>query len=250
MKSGIYEGIVTHQRFKPLKHIFSYKVFMMYLDLDEIDFVFDRHWLWSINKPNLASFYRKDHLAGLKIPLKDEIKSLVKNESGYELKGRIRLLTNLRFWFYCFNPISIYYIFDAQDIHVEIMVLEVSNTPWGERHRYILTPDMNTGNFTDQRFLLEKKLHVSPLMSMNYHYDCRFIIKPHELFVKMDCLQDNNRHFSASLRLHRQEINSKNLANILWKFPFMTAKVILLIYYQALITWIKGARFYTHPLKK
>jgi DUF1365 family protein len=250
MKSGIYEGMVTHQRFTPLRHLFTYKVFMMYLDLDEIDFAFSHYWLWSVNKPNLASFYRKDHLGHLKIPLKDEIKRLVKEESGYEVAGPIRLLTNLRFWFYCFNPISIYYIFDAEDIHVEMIVLEVSNTPWGERHCYILTPDINTGNFSEQKFLLEKKLHVSPLMAMDYHYDCRFIIKSQSLFVKMNCLQDNNKHFSASLNLHRQEINSKNLARILWKFPFMTAKVIFLIYYQALITWVKGAKFYTHPSKK
>lgn len=250
MKSGIYEGMVTHQRFTPLRHLFSYKIFMMYLDLDELNFAFDSHWLWSINKFNLASFYRKDHIGDPKIPLKDEIKRLVEEASGYKVKGPIRLLTHLRFWGYCFNPISIYYIYDAQGIHVESMVLEVSNTPWGERHCYILTPDMNTGSFDEQIFFLEKKLHVSPLMAMDYHYDCKFIIKPHSLFVKMDCLQQKNRDFSASLNLHRQEINSRNLALILWKFPFMTAKVIFLIYYQAMLTWIKGAKFYTHPSKK
>jgi DUF1365 family protein len=250
MKSGIYQGTVSHQRFTPIKHYFNYKLFMLYLDLDEIDFVFNPYWLWSINKPNLASFYRKDYLNNPKIPLKAEIKQFVKEKSGYEVTGPIRLLTHLRFWFYCFNPISIYYIFDAADRYVEMMVLEVSNTPWGERHCYIVTPDMNQGTLTQQNFLLEKKLHVSPLLTMHYDYACNFIIKPDSLSVKMACLQGDEKHFAAFLNLQRQEINSRNLAAILWKFPFMTGKVIFLIYYQALIIWLKGAKFYTHPAKK
>jgi len=250
VNSGIYAGIMNHHRFFPIEHQFTYPLFMMYLDLDELDTLFNDYWLWSINKPNIASFYRKDHLGDPKIPLKEAVRKLIKEKTGYLIDGPIRLLTNLRFWGYCFNPISIYYIFDKQDLRVKFMVLEVNNTPWGENHCYILTPGQNVGNLTRQKFIIKKEMHVSPLMAMEYSYHCTFSIKLDRLVTKMVCIQKNSKHFSAFLGLKRQEINSWNLTKILLRHPAMTLKVIFLIYWQALVTWLKGAHFYPHPKKK
>ena len=62
MKSCIYEGQVRHRRFAPRKHEFNYRLYMMFLDLDELPGLFDRYWFWSIDRMNLASFRRADHM--------------------------------------------------------------------------------------------------------------------------------------------------------------------------------------------
>lgn len=249
MNSYIYVGQVRHRRFLPKRREFRYSLFMMYLDLAELPEIFNGRLFWSAQKPSLAWFRREDHFGDVNISLDEQVRRIVEERTGVRPKGAIRLLTHLRYFGYCFNPVSFYYCFDASNSKVETIVAEVSNTPWGESHCYVLSPNMNLGDGDLKRFKLSKQFHVSPFMDMDQDYDWRFIDPQQQLTVHMrnNRKEDGRKIFDATLMLHRKEISGSSLALILLRFPFMTGKVIFLIYMQALIMWLKRFTFYDHP---
>ena len=132
MHSAIYKGWVAHQRFLPKAHGFKYNVFMLYLDLDELADVFANTFFWSYNKANIASFKRADYYGDPNKPLKAEISHLVHAATGQYPRGAICLLTNLRYFGYCINPVSFYYCFEGDGTTLQAIVTHITNTPWGE----------------------------------------------------------------------------------------------------------------------
>lgn len=249
MKSCIYEGLVRHGRREPVQHAFRYRVFMMYLDLDELPTLFRGRWFWSASRPALARFRREDHLGPASEPLKTSVLNLVEEQSGRRPSGPVRLLTNLSYFGYCFNPVSFYYCFDADGETLDTIVAEVNNTPWGERNTYVLPGRESTGEGELLRFQPEKKMHVSPFMPMNMEYDWTFIDPADRLTVFMANDKNGQRVFSASIALQRRDITPASLARVLAVYPFMTLKVIGGIYWQALRLWVKRCPFYPHPAK-
>ena len=246
MNSCIYEGQVRHTRSRPARHQFSYRLFLMYLDLDELDSVFDKRWFWSSTRPALARFRREDHLGPVDQPLGDAVRDLVEKETGRRPEGPVRLLTNLAYFGYCFNPVSFYYCFGADGRTVEHIVSEVNNTPWGERDTYVMTcatPE------TSWRFNPTKKMHVSPFMPMDVSYDWVLSEPADQLSVFMATSRDGRRLFNATMKLNRKPITSRSLASVLLRFPFQTFKVIFTIYWEALRLWAKRCPFYIHPVK-
>ena len=171
MKSCIYTGQVRHRRFEPTHHMFSYKLFMMYVDLAELPKLFNRRWFWSNNKFSLAWFRREDHFGKHGVKLDESIRQLVQKETGKRPRGPVRLLTHFRYFGFCFNPVSFYYCFDEADAHVETIVAEVNNTPWNDQHCYVLSENKNEGNTRNKRYRFGKDFHVSPFMDMNIDYD-------------------------------------------------------------------------------
>lgn len=151
MQSCLYEGTVRHRRLTPVAHQFRQSLFLMYLDLDELPTLFRERWLWSCERFNVATFRRRDHFGDTAVPLSESVRALVEARTGRRPLGPIRLLTHLRYFGYCFNPLSVYFCFDPEDEHLEAVVAEVSNTPWGERHCYVLpatgsdAPEQNVG---------------------------------------------------------------------------------------------------------
>ena len=250
MKSCIYEGRVRHDRRRPVEHAFRYRVFMMFLDLDELRDVFRGRWFWSTQHAALARFRRSNHLGDPDRPLKDEVLDVVERESGHRPTGPVRLLTNLSYFGFCFNPVSFYYCYAGDGETLETIVAEVNNTPWGERDIYVLPAAKDTGAGDALRFRPRKKMHVSPFMPMNVEYDWSFIDPGERLSVFMANDIDGERMFSASLLLQRRTISSGSLARVLVTYPFMTLKVLGGIYWQALRLWRKGAPFHEHPDKK
>ncbi len=136
--SAIYEGVVAHRRSEPREHAFSYRVLMMYLDLGELPQLFDGNLLWSSRWPALGWFRRSDYLGDAGVPLDQAVRELVVERTGYRPEGPVRVLTNVRCFGHCFNPVSFYYCFDPAGEEVEAVIAEVTNTPWGERQRYVL----------------------------------------------------------------------------------------------------------------
>ena len=139
MHSAIYHGWLRHRRTAPRKHAFRYLLFMIYLDLGALDRGFRGRWLWSARRTALARFDRADRLGDPALPLERSVRDLVESRSGRRPAGPIRLLTHLRYFGYCFNPVSFYYCFDVAGERIEHMVAEVNNTPWGEQHWYVLS---------------------------------------------------------------------------------------------------------------
>lgn len=250
MKSAIFTGQVRHRRMKPVEHAFHYRMFMMYLDLSELPGLFEKRWLWSARRPALARFRRRDHYGDPALPLDECIRDLVERESGERPEGPIRLLTNLRYFSYVFNPVSFYYCYNQNDTAVETIVAEVNNTPWGERHCYVLPNSEDQGAGGMKRYFPEKQMHVSPFMEMDVDYDWRFNQPAEKLTVHMENSREGRKVFDATMVLDRREISASSLARVLAYYPFMTLKVILAIHWQALRLWLKGTPVHDHPDKK
>ena len=122
MKSCIYEGQVRHRRFSPAKHEFNYNLFLAYLDLDELDVVFNKRWFWSTKLPALARFKREDYIGDPSVSIKESVNRIVKKETGENIHGPVRVLTHLRYFGYVFNPVTFYYCFDKRGENVEVIV--------------------------------------------------------------------------------------------------------------------------------
>jgi DUF1365 family protein len=223
----------------------------MYLDLNELPDLFTHFRFWSVEKTNLATFRRKDHLGDPTIPLDQAVRDLVEERLGARPAGPIRLLTHLRYFGYCFNPVSFYYCFDATDTRVETIIAEIHNTPWLEEYPYVLGDPLNEHiDSAWRRFRFDKKFHVSPFMDMDIAYDWRFRVPGDRLNVHMINYRKEEKLFDASLTLKRREISAASLSRVLIRYPLMTAKVTALIYRQALRLHLKKAPFFAHPTKR
>ncbi len=251
MKSAFYTGTVRHRRFTPLSNQFEYRLFMVFADLDELPTIFERHPLWSLERPNVVSYRRQDYLGAPEKPLDTAVRDLVRRKTGRRPQGPIRLLSHFRTWGYCFNPVSFYYCYDAGDRQVETVVAHINNTPWGERHAYVLSQaSVQRPNSQWRQFRLKKGFHISPFMDMDMDYDWRFRMPGRRTGAHMRLLQDGRCIFDASLNLQRQPLTRRNMTRMLVHYPMMTHKVTLMIYWQALRLWHKKAPFYTHPAKR
>lgn len=240
--SAVYEGIVTHARTAPA-HQFSYRVSMVYLDLAELDTLFARSPFWSRERWNLASFHRADYLGDPAQPLAEAVSARILAATGRVHRGPIRVLTNLRYFGFIINPLTCYYCFDADEC-LRFVVAEVTNTPWRERHAYVL--EINDGP-EGQALRFSKELHVSPFMEMDMDYIWQGSIPGEHLAVFLRNQQGEKQPFNAALRLKRRPMSTANMHRLIWRYPLMTVQVAAGIYWQALRLWWKGARFVRHP---
>jgi DUF1365 family protein len=246
VKSCVYRGTVTHARRTPTSHAFRYRLFMMYLDLAELDEVFRGRWLWSVRRPAIAWFRRADYLGPAEMPLDEAVRREAERLTGRRPEGPIRMLTHLRTFGYVQNPVTFYYCFDADGERVSTILAEITNTPWNERHTYALTADDGA---TDRTHRFDKAFHVSPFMDMDHEYGWRFSEPGPGLRVHMENRVDGRIVFDASLSMERHEITGRSLATALVTYPLMTVRVALGIYWQALRLRLKGTPFFTHPAK-
>lgn len=249
LASAVYEGHVRHRRHAPRAHAFSYRMAQLYLDLDEIDHVFDRRWLWSATRPALARFKRGDYLGPPHLPLAEAVRQRVQAAIGRTPAGPIRLLTHLRYAGHVFNPVSLYYCFDAAG-ELDCIVAEITNTPWNERHAYVLPVEQATRHGRAFAWAFDKAFHVSPFMAMDRRYAWRFTPPGEGLHVHMDVCDGATREFDATLELHRRPLDGASLARVLWRYPLMTAQVVGAIHWQALRLWLRRTPVHDHPALK
>jgi uncharacterized protein len=247
VESCLYEGVVRHRRRRPVAHGFSKRLFMVYLDLEELPRVFRGRWLWSTSRPAPLWFRRADHLGDPRRPLAECVRNEVEARTGRRPLGPVRLLTGLRTLGLAFNPVSFFYCFDAGGQHVEAVVAQVTNTPWGERHAYVLDARRARCGGSAIRLAIPKGFHVSPFMGMDQTY--RFALRPpgRHLAVRIASEEAGEPVFDAALVLRRRAITGGSLLRALLRYPWMTAQVLAAIYWQAWRLRRKGAPVYPHP---
>jgi DUF1365 family protein len=249
LASAVYSGWVRHRRHAPHPHAFRYRLFQLYLDLGEVDRVFAGARFWSHGRRNLAEFRRSDFHGDPAVPLADAVRETVRAATGRAPAGPIRLLAHARYFGQSFNPVAFYYCFAADGATLETIVAEITNTPWKERHAYVLPVAEASRHGIALEWDFAKRFHVSPFLPMQRDYRWRFETPGASLRVHMDVLKDGTPDFDATLVLEREPLTAASLSKVLWRFPLMTARVVVAIHWQALLIWLKRNPVYDHPSK-
>ena len=233
--SCLYEGTVWHRRTDPPRD-FQHRIALAYLDLDELpDLLGGR---LASPSPGLVRFRRSDYHGDPAQPLSVAVRDTVENRTGVRPAGGIRLLTHLRNFGHCFNPVSFYYCLDDTNQRLEAVMAEVTNTPWGERHAYVIAEGHGT---------FGKALHVSPFMGMEHTYACDAPLPGEVASVRIQSHREERSVFEAGLELRRRELTPASLRAVTRRYPAATVRVLVLIYLHALGLRLAGASVFPHP---
>ena len=240
--SCIYEGTIRHRRFDT-RRAFAHRLALAYLDLDELPGLLGGRLL--VRRPGLVRFDRRDYLGDPAVPLDRAVRDLVEDQTGARPAGPIRLLTHLRSFGHCFNPVSFYYCMEPGGERVHALVAEVTNTPWGERHAYVLGGEQGSPRVLDGQF--DKALHVSPFMGMDHRYQVCAAMPAQTLSLHIASSRAGATVFDATLALRRRELTRVSIAAITARYPLATVRVLALIYAHALGLALAGVPVHRHP---
>ena len=240
MNSCLYDCAVMHHRLEPKQHRFAYRVFMFYIDLDEIDGLCRQFRLLSRNRFNMFSFRDRDHLQLSGVTVKDNILAYLssKGVDGSEL--RISLLTNLAAFGYTFNPVSFYFCFDKNNRPV-YAIAEVGNT-FGELKPYFFSGEQLENDTFVKR--TTKYFYVSPFIDMDTEFDFQLGVPSETLNIKINDFQDGKKFFISTLTGKRQALSDAALVRYFLRFPFITLQIITLIHWQALKLFLKKLNYH------
>lgn len=245
-EAALYAGTVRHRRGLPRSHAFTYPVFMVLLDLDRIPELCRVSGRIGHNAWNWVSFDDRDHLGDPSRPLRDRFREDAEAKGLRFPEGPAFLLTNLRYLGYCFNPVSYLYAYDP-DGRLALVAAEVMNTPWKERHVYWMPVSEGRQGRGGVSFKVPKIFHVSPFMAVEGHYRWAFTGPGENLKVHISEFGTEGFFFDATLSLFKHAWDAPNLHRMLWRFPWLTLKVIAAIHWEALRLWLKRIPVHTHP---
>lgn len=253
-EAGLYTGTLRHRRFLPRKHEFAYQLFMAWLDIDRIPELMAQSPWTSYNRLNWASFEERDHFGDPRLSLRERVAQDARNQGVRLPDGPIFLLTHLRYLGYCFNPISFYFCYDRSG-HIDAILAEVNST-FGESCNYWLGPQNRLPSANALRYRCPKTMHVSPFMNMDLDYEFVLTVPDDKLVAHMNAMgrdtafKSPQPFFDATLTLERELWTARSVGRVLLRHPWMTAKVIAGIHWEALRLFLKGVPVYTHPARR
>jgi hypothetical protein len=244
MESAIYAGTIRHRRFRPVPHDFTYGLFMAFMDIDRIPELTRISRLLRYNCFNWATYDERDHFGDPGLPLRQRLERDAEAHGLSLPDGPVFLLTHLRYLGYNFNPVSFFYCYDSEQ-RLQLILAEVNST-FGESHNYWLSPGNQLPSANSHRYRQSKAMHVSPFMSMKLDYTFTFTPPDRELIVHMDTIEDGAAFFDATLKLERHPWSARSLRSALMAYPWMTAKVIAAIHWEALRLYLKKVPVFPH----
>ncbi|MEJ0024086.1 MAG: DUF1365 domain-containing protein [Alphaproteobacteria bacterium] len=240
MTSCAYAALTTHQRLAPQGHRFAYELFYLFLDIDRIAEASAGAKFLSYNRPNLFSFYDRDHGDGSGAPLRSWADNAFRN-AGIELDGgKIMLLALPRVLGFVFNPLSVFFGY-GPDGRLRGVLYQVRNT-FGEMHVYAAP-----ANEGASRQSAKKAFHVSPFFAVRGKYAFSLRAPDDRLSLTVQNVVDGNVEHSATLTGVRVALTDGRLLATFLSLPFMTAGVVAAIHWQALRLWLRGARYHKKP---
>lgn len=239
--NAIYEGTIRHRRLSSRRHAFTHRIGLLYLDVDRVPDLLDGRLCRS--RPGTVRFRRADYLGDPATPLGSAVRSVVHERTGWLPDGPIYILTQPRTFGHCFNPVSFYFCY-GRDEQLRAVLAEVTNTPWGERHSYVL-PRVQEGPVLRGEF--KKRLHVSPFMGMSQSYRWRVSTPGPTLSVHIENHEADELAFDATLSLRREPLNRSALRAFTLRYPAGTLRVLALIYGHALVLRLKGVAVHARP---
>jgi DUF1365 family protein len=249
LNSKIFSGSIFHERRVEAAHKFRYSLFMLYLDLDELELIARTFKFFGIERTGLISFWRRDYLPEMsQASLKQAVIDKIKADSGTNFAGKVFVLTHPRWFGYVMNPLTLYYCFGANGA-LEHVLGEITNTPWGERHTYVMTPKDSQN--LKQTYVFSKGFHVSPFLPMDMQYSWTITKPTDRLSVHISNRVGDRLDFEAHMGLRSMPLTTWNLLKLWARDPWITAKVLVGIYWQAGVLYLlKKVRFYSHPRLK
>ena len=231
MNSALYEGTIRHRRFAVREHVIRHRIALAYVDLDELPWLLGGRLVQ--RSRGLVRFRRSDYLPGV-----SSLDEAARELSGCD--GPIRVLTGLRAFGQCFNPVSFFYCHDSSG-RLQSVIAEVTNTPWGERHAYVM---QGSGIGPVLCGELEKLLHVSPFMGMDHAYELRATAPAQTLSVHIESRRAGRVAFDATLGLRRRPLTARTLTGATVRYQLRT---LALIYGHAAALRAKGVRVHPRP---
>jgi hypothetical protein len=240
--SCIYEGTIRHRRYAVQRREFEHRLALAYIDLDELPSLLGGRLLR--RSPGLLRFRRRDYLGDPALSLAESVREKVRKSTGSRPEGSIRVLTQLRSFGHCFNPVSFYYC-HRPDGELDAVVAEVTNTPWRERHAYVMAAERPGTHVIRGHF--DKRLHVSPFMEMDHMYAARMTVPGPTLSVHIENRRSGALQFDATLALQRSELTRRAAASLLARYLAASIRVLGLIYLHGLRLKLRGVPSHPYP---
>jgi len=240
---SIYEGTARHRRFSPTEREFAPRLFLAYLDVDALPESLDALPGWSARHRALVHYQRADFFDRESGSLGDAVRDLVEARLGRRPGGPVFLLAHLRTLGWLFNPIAVYYCWSGDASALDAVVLEVTNTPWGERHWYVFDAREPAPH------IAAKAMHVSPFLPMDIDYDVSWTTPGDDLRLDVRVARAGTTVFIAGLALRHRGLDRRGAITVLLRYPLMPLRGSLMIYRRALSLFAARIPFYRHPAR-
>ena len=251
MSSKLYKCLVMHNRLAPKKHRFTYNIFMFWLDMDKLEETVSKLRLLSRNSVNIFNFRDDDHF---KFPKNDDrnklkVRTKLDNyllENGVkELPEKVFLLTHVRMFGHVFNPVSFYFCYDSTG-NCKYVVTEISNT-FGEMKLFLIDKKHDKGFEQDTT----KFFYVSPFTELDEEFEFRYHVPDEKLNIQINVKnKDGVKFFISTLTGHEKKLSDGRLLAYVFRFPFISFKVLWSIHFQAMLLWLKKVPYHKKNANK